>query len=295
MVNNVSLESIPAFLAVVEQGSFTRAANHLDVSTAWISKQVGMLEQQLGVQLLLRTTRSVRLTDAGEHYYQSSKRGIDLLKLAAEEAQQSQTELRGAIRVNALGGLFGEQELAPVINQFLLQHPDVSLELDFSSKRVDLIEQDYDLVVRMGELSDSELISRPLVKYRPVCAASPKYVAEFGMPKHPNDIKQHRCITGSLKQWTFIRGGEKLNVHVSSCLSSPNGYVMMRAAIDGLGIANLPDYYLSEPVEQGELIEVLPEWQERSIQISLLYPKHRYRVSRVQALVDYLIASFADR
>ncbi len=285
------------FLSAAELGSFSAAAHSLGVSRARMSQVISHLEHQLGLQLFHRSTRVISLTSAGEAFYQECRKGIDQLQFAVESAQEMRTTLSGSIRVNAVGGLFGEQILAPYLAQFIKKHPSVHLELDFSSVREDVIEAKYDLVVRMGQLEDSSLIGRPLTSYQNHAVASPDYLRNAPTLLHPKDLATHSLINGSVKKWTFYSQGkhsEVLDIPISANIQCSNGHVGRRLALEGLGITRQPSYYVKQDLLEGKLIQVLPDWTLAPSTANLIYPKARHPTTRVKALIDFLLDAFAD-
>lgn len=292
-MNNPSSRGIRAFLLVAECGSFTAAAEVSGFSKANLSQLVTQLEAALGVQLLYRTTRSLRLTEVGEGYYQRCKQALRQLDAASEWASQSTDELRGRIRMNAVGGLIGEALISPLVMQFQQRHPEVRVQLDFSSVKVDLIEDQYELVVRMGALPDSTLVARTLGVMTTRYVASPDFLARHGSIHEPEDLKSLSLIYGSVDHWLFRCGQEQrvVNVNPDISLKMVSGRVMRQAALAGLGVTRLADVYCQADIEYGDLVEVLPSWSETT-PISLVCPPIRHQLSRVRALMDWLCNGF---
>lgn len=284
---------IAEFILVARLGSFSKAALQLNLSRARVSQLISALEREVGVQLLHRSTRSLSLTAAGEVYFERSQRGVEQLAYAIESARDSHNAINGLIRINSVGGLFGEQILAPLLTQFMQLHPDIKLNLSFSSIRVDLIDAQYDLVLRMGQLKDSSLIARKLCVYENHLLASPQYLRDAAPLESPVDLSQHKLINGSVSTWQFTqyKTKRKIEVAVESVLHCANGHVAMNAAMDGLGITRQPNYYLGNQLHKGALLALLPDWKLMPTELSLLYPKARYAQPRIQSLVEFLIHS----
>jgi DNA-binding transcriptional LysR family regulator len=277
------------FVTVVETGSFTAAADKLHSSKASISQRVSDLEHRLGVQLLYRSTRKLRLTDAGESYYQSCRQGLELLEDGALAAQQLQHHLQGKIKINSLGGIFAEQWLAPALLEFRQEQPNIDIELDLSSQREDLLSSPFDIVFRMGELPDSSLQVRVLSQLNTHVVASPSYLAANGQPQHPEELRHHQCICGTVSQWPFQKNKQKLLVSVSGSFACPNGHVLKQAALEGLGFIRTHDMYLRDALADGRLKSVLEDWQELSQPLWMVFPPARYRSKRVTKLADWLV------
>ena len=285
------LKGIFEFITVVEEGSFTAAAETLGTTRSRVSQVITALEQQVGVQLITRSTRSMHLTDVGERFYQQCRRGMTLIDQAIDQAQEDQKQLVGKIRINSVGGLFGEKILAPLIISFMQEHPGIDVELDFSSTQVDLIADHYDIAIRMGDLPDSTLIARLLCSYKSYVCASPEYEKKYGRVSHIKDFQHHNIISGSVRRWRFFRNidNEQDDITIKGSLFCPNGNVARLAALSGLGIARLPGFYVEEDIKSGQLIEIMDNWHIPDSRVSIVYPQARYRIQRVQELIDYLL------
>jgi len=290
-MNNLSWRAIRSFIYVAESGGFTAAAEASGFSKANLSQQVSELELALGVQLLYRTTRKIRLTEIGEGYYQRCRQAMAQLDSAAEWAAQSTQELRGVIRMNTVGGPLGESLLAPLVIDFQRQHPGVQVDLDFSSVRVDLIDSHYDLVVRMGELPDSSLIASRLHQVTTRYVASPQFLSQHKAIEQPSDLHSLPLICGSVDHWQLTRGSETYRLKVEQGIRVASGRVMRQAALAGLGVTRTADVYVQADITAGRLVEVLPEWSE-STPLTLVCPPLRYQLLRVRALIDWLKMHF---
>ncbi len=287
-----NLQGVTEFIEVARQKSFTAAAESLSLSRPRISQIISQLEQRLGVRLIRRTTRTVQLTEAGALFLNQAERGMSLLEQAFEELQHATMQLKGRIRINAVGGYFGEQLLWPALSDFQKTHPTVELQLDFASHHVDVIAEQYDLAIRMGRLTDSALVARPLFQVANYTCASPDYLAKYGQPDTPKSLCDHRLIHGSNTRWSYLHrdsGVEEL-FHAKGEIQCPNGWVQRQACLDGLGIARLPAYYVQEALQQGTLLSLLTEWQAEPSQVSLIYPEARHKLYRVELLITHLLA-----
>lgn len=288
-----NFQAIHVFVAVVETGSFSSAATHLGMTRSRISQIISALEKRVAAQLIIRSTRSMHLTEAGQLFHEQCRRGLGLINSAIEQLEEDRADISGRIRINSVGGHFGEQILAPLVLKFMALHPGVQVELDFSSQQVDLITDHYDFAVRMGELQDSTLIARPLANYESFLCASPRYLQQHGQPKDPRELSKHKLLTGSVKKWRLFRQASRekdhMDITVKGSLDCPNGHVMRQAALANLGIAYLPAYYVADDIRQGKLEPLLPQWWHGQSHVSLVYPQTRFKIRRVQLLINYLL------
>ncbi|MBA4503690.1 LysR family transcriptional regulator [Marinobacterium marinum] len=286
-------EAVEAFVEVVQQGGFSAAARKLKVSPSHISRLVARLEAEMNTQLLYRTTRTFRLSDAGEHYYRQCR---DLLQgfAAAEEALAGfQSEPSGNLRVTC-ATTFGERFLAPQLNDFMQQYPKISLDLYLTNRQIDLISEGYDLAVRMGTLKDSSLLARRLCNRREYLCASPDYLQRHPMPHTLAELNRHNCLLGSNPWWLFSENGQRRELKVAGNWRSNSGPALLDAARKGLGIAQLPDYYVEPALARGELISMLEQYRYPFSGVWLVYPQARQRSPRLQVLCDFLLERFKE-
>jgi len=294
MTNNIYWTGIRAFVAVAEHGSFTGAAEALGSSKASLSQQVTNLEKNLGIQLLYRTTRQLRLTPQGEGYFKRAQAAVIQLQTAADWATQDAQALSGDIRVNSVGGVIGEELIAPLLIKFQQQHTGINIQLDFSSPKVDLLNSEYDLVVRMGAMPDSTLVARPLKTITTRYVASPEYIKNHEAINQPDDLKNQSLIYGSIREWRFSKGKKISSINAQQGFHISNGRVMREAALAGLGIARLADIYVTEDLNQGRLLELFSDWDINQTPLHLVCPPARYQLNRVRALSDWLINGVAQ-
>lgn len=294
MKKDLSYSDIKSFLVLVEEGSFTNAAEKLQCSRSQISKQLAQLEANLGVSLLVRTTRTQHLTVAGERFYESCKKSFAGIDLAVDRAIESAGELAGEIKINSVGGVIGENIIGPLVSDFMTAHPEIKVKLDFSSQRVDLVSGDFDFVFRMGELVDSALIARKLVELKVGTFASPSYLEQYGAPQEPKQLSEHKCISGSMKQWIFsnVDNGKSQEVNVKGDLECKNGRVMLYSALSGNGIIRVPEIYCAKEVAEGKLEPVFSEWQTKSTPFYLVYLKDKHQPARIGAFKQFAVANF---
>jgi len=295
MKKKTSLLDIRTFVVLAQSGSFTRAAEVLMCSRSHISKQLAQLESDLGVTLLTRTTRSQKLTPQGEAFFQRCQRSLQGIDIAVDRVLESAESLYGVIKVNCVGGPIGEDIIAPLVNAFMTAYPQISVELDFSSRRVDLVSGEFDFVFRMGELEDSALIARKLTDIHIDTLASPGYLRAHDRPDTPKELKHHRCITGSMHYWAFVNlnNGKKLEVPVSGHLRCKNGRVMVSSALAGNGIIRVPELYCRRELNRGELVPVFTDWKVQSTPLSLVYLQDKHQPLRLQTFKDFVVAEFA--
>ncbi len=292
-------ESLRAFTQVVEQGSFAAAARHLGVSRSAVNKLVGKLENDLGVQLLQRTTRRVSPTDSGLAFYDRSVEILAALAEAEQAVSQLQTEPRGPLRINA-PMTFGTQHLAPAIAEFAAQYPELRLQLTLNDRLIDPIEEGFDLTVRVAIPPESPaLIVQRLAPVQRLLCAAPGYLAAQGMPRHPDELRDRPCLhygylaTGN--QWQLQGPTGAIAVPIDSTLCSNNGEVLREAALHGLGIALLPSFIVAPALAAGQLQIVLPDYQPTPIWLSLLYPNHRHLSAKVRLFSEFMQVRFGDR
>jgi Transcriptional regulator len=281
-------DGINEFVCVVETESFTAAAKRLEVSVAHISRQVNQLEDRLGAKLLYRTTRKLRLTEVGEVYYQHVRKILDDMQAAERAVMEMEGKPTGKLRITA-PVYYGEYFLAPLVNDFLLQYPQLDLELKLTNETVDLVKEGYDLAIRLGTLDSSSLMCRKLARRTQYLCASPAYLATHGTPQTLADLANHRCLGGSLDHWRFLENGKLRNWRVGSAWSCNSGLALKDAALKGLGIVQLPDYYVQAALAQGSLVSLLESHRLPDDGVWVVYPQNRHLSPKVRLLVDFLV------
>ncbi len=281
-------DGINEFVCVVETESFTAAAKRLEVSVAHISRQVNQLEDRLGAKLLYRTTRKLRLTEVGEVYYQHARKILDDMQAAERAVMEMEGKPTGKLRITA-PVYYGEYFLAPLVNDFLLQYPQLDLELKLTNETVDLVKEGYDLAIRLGTLDSSSLMCRKLARRTQYLCASPAYLAAHGTPQTLADLANHRCLGGSLDHWRFLENGKLRNWRVGSAWSCNSGLALKDAALKGLGIVQLPDYYVQAALAQGSLVSLLESHRLPDDGVWVVYPQNRHLSPKVRLLVDFLV------
>lgn len=287
------------FAQVVEAASFSAAARTLGLSKSAVSKQVGRLEARLGVQLLHRTTRRLSLTEAGAVFYEGCQRML----AEAEAAERAVTHLaaapRGHLRLNAPMS-FGVLHLSPHLPDLLRRCPELTLDLALNDRLVDLVEEGYDLAIRIGRLPDSSLIARRLAPSRTVLCAAPAYLEAHGIPDRPRDLKRHACLLysyqadGEAWRLTGPEGAER--VAIAGRFRVNNGDALRQVALGGLGIARLPTFIVGDDLRAGRLQRILPDWEiAAEAAVHAVYPATRNLSPKVRAAIDFLAERFGDR
>lgn len=277
---------------LAEQGSFTRAAERLEVSKAAMSQKIKELEQQAGVPLVTRTTRTLRLTSAGEKLVEELRVPFAQIEQSFFSVRDSAGPLRGLIRVTAPVA-FARQQLVPHITAFLREHPQVRVQLEVSDRLVSLASEGFDLAIRHSEMLPDTHVALPLCATRALVVASPAYLRQYGQPQTPLALSEHQCLYyprgTETPRWTFCRDGdsEKIVVNVSGPFATNNSESIRDAALQGLGIALLPDFSAQAALDDGRLVEVLPQWQT-----SGAFAKNLYIVRPWAAQVPRAVSGF---
>ena len=290
-------EDLQAFVAVVEAGSFTAAAERLNTAKSAISRRVSALEERLGVQLLRRTTRVLNLTETGSSFYEHSARILADLNEAEAAVQQEHGELRGTLRV-ALPLSFGVRHMCTPITAFSMLHPKVEFDLDLNDRRIDLIEEGVDVAVRIGRLQDSSYIARRLFDMRSVICASPHYLSVNGEPQTPGELRHHRCLVYSNlpdpNKWTYLdRDDKKQTIEVKPIMSASSGDFLANAAAHGMGLVIQPTFIASESIRRGNLVPILTDYEWPVTPAYAIYPPTRHLSYRVRAFIDFLAERFS--
>ncbi|WP_271273735.1 LysR substrate-binding domain-containing protein [Aliamphritea hakodatensis] len=280
-------EGVSEFVAVAERGGFTPAAAQLGISTAQVSRQVTALEKRLATKLFYRTTRKVSLTEAGEVYYQHCRQVLEGLEEAERALSQLQSTPRGKLKITA-PTTYGETRITPLLNDFMRRYPELEVHCRLTNQKVDLIEAGFDLAIRLGQLEDSSMMARRLATRTLHVCASPEYLAAHGVPETPEDLAAQHCLQGNLGYWRFAEAGVERNVRVSGPLHCNSGQVLLDAALKGLGVVQLPDYYVQDCLANGTLTELLVPYQPPEEGIWALYPHNRHLSPKVRVLVDFL-------
>lgn len=288
------LTAMRVFVEVAATGSFSTAADRLEMSRAMVTRHVGALEQWLGARLLQRTTRSVTLTDAGEHCLRRSQQMLALMADVEEEASHQDGPLRGQLRITCSVS-FACAQMAAAVVDFLALHPRLKIDLNASEGALNLVEARIDLAIRISAEPDPALIGRVLAPCRSVLVASPAYLARQGVPQSPAGLAAHRCLTYAnfgRSVWRLSRGAEQVEVGVSSHFSANEATTLLHAALAGGGLALQPTYLAHPHLADGSLQRVLPDWTPPDMSIHALYTSRRHLSPAVRGLLDFLAARF---
>ena len=289
-------EEIHTFIRVVEAGSISGAADRMGVAKSAVSRRLKELEEHLGVELFHRTTRQMNLTDTGRAFYHQAVRILDDVLEAEHATSQAHGTLKGSLKI-ALPSSFGLMHIGPAINKFLKEHPQVEFDLDFNDREVDLIQEGFDLAIRIANLPDSSLIARRFAPVKTVMCASPDYLEQMGIPRSPDELIEHQCLVYSLlrdyEYWHLsdIRGNE-IRTRIRPYLKASTGEFIRDAAVAGLGIVLIPTFIAYKEIERGTLVPVLKDYKPPQINAYAIYPQTRHLSQRVRTFVDLLVKRF---
>lgn len=285
------LESIRTFCKVVEAGGFSSAANQLGTSVARVSKLVSSLEQRLGARLLHRTTRSVTVTEVGEQYYHSIRPAVSEINDVESNLSHLTEQVSGKLKV-ALPLDYGRIVIAPLMAEFCQLYPELHLELEFNDAHSNLVDEGYDLAIRISKLKDSSLIARPISNMKLVTAASPTYLAQAPKLEIPADLAHHQCICytvpTTVNQWRYHQGTTEELVQVNAAIGVNNGDAAAQLARKGCGVILQPDFVVQPYFETQELVPVLTDYNNARFEIFAAYPARKFVPFKVKKLVEFL-------
>lgn len=296
-VANINLlDGIAVFVTVIKTGSFTAAAHALGHSTSYVSKEVTRLEKRLGSRLLNRTTRTISLTDAGRAYYDRCNQIV----IDAENAERSINQLqdlpRGLLRINAPSS-FGSKYLLSVLTQFMHHYPEVKVEVEFNDRIIDIVAEGYDVVIRVGEIKDTNLVARKFTSSCGVVVASPDYIKRKGYPEIAEDLIHHDCIAYSLLPaptlWEFHKNGVRSAVTIEPRALCNSAEIEVAMVCQGIGITRLPLFTCEQEVADGRLKVILEDYDQIKLDVFAVYPHRQYLTAKVRVFVDYLVDAFA--
>ncbi len=279
-------DGIDEFMAVATTSSFTRAAALVGMSPTHVSRSIIALERRVQARLFHRTTRTVRLTDTGQTFFERCER-------MAQERDEAialigeQGEPQGQLRVTCSTAM-GERFVAPIIRRFAMHHPKLNVIIDLSNRVVDLVAEDYDLAIRTGHISDPRLIATQVASRTLYTCAAPSYLAHAGTPTQVADLQSHECITGSSSTWHFMAEGNEHLHHPKGRFRCNSGHAVVEACISGLGICQLPDFYILPPLKHGMVEILLDEFQPPDEPIWAVYPRRCHLIPKVQSVVECL-------
>ena len=294
------LSVIESFVKVAELNSFSQAAARLNTSKSVVSRHVAALEAQLGLRLFHRTTRSLTLTEAGRGYFERVSQILLDLQDADQAVSHLQTTPRGRLKVSAPMS-FGFLHLAPALGDFLGEYPELEVDVTMSDRFVDLVEEGFDLGVRIGALADSSLIAKRIAPIRRVICASPRYLAAHGTPEVPQDLRAHQCLCNSNQpggghDWRFnMPEGKSVIVPVKGRLALNNGDALRVAALNYLGLVDIPTFIVGGDLKAGTLVSVLDAHVPQSLALHAVYSHARHLSPKVRAFIDFLATRFGPR
>lgn len=292
---NAKFEEILAYVHVVELKSFTKAAEMLGVTKSSLSRRVANLEKRLGVQLLQRTTRQLYLTQQGEYYYERSQQILADVDEMENTTIDAQKEIKGRIKI-ALPLSFAQQDLTQLLSEFVIENPNIDLIIDLNDRQIDLIEDRFDLAIRIGQLKDSTLIAKKLGEIHFVTCASPDYLKAKGVPKTPFDLKHHKGIYyGNSPEsviWVYSIDGKQINCAPIKSLVANNGHFIAQCAINNVGIIRSPHFIVKQYLESKKLVPILMEYEHKKEGVYAVYPPGRMISARIRKLVECIEKKF---
>lgn len=284
------------FILIARLKSLSGAARALDLTPPAATKRLGLIEQRLGARLVNRTTRSVSLTPEGETYLRYATQIVAQVRQMEDDISGSRSDPHGLLRINATLG-FGRTTIAPLVSDFAKRFPNVEIQFEVTDRPIDLVEEAFDMAIRFGELPDSRLSARRIMSNRRFLCASPRYLERFGTPERVEDLVQHRCIIHRQNDdaygvWRYMQGDRTEALKVKGALSSNDGDIVLRWALDGHGILIRSEWDLAKYVQSGRLKLVLPETVLPSADLFVYYPSQRNQTARARAFIDFLIDHF---
>ncbi|MCZ2723721.1 LysR family transcriptional regulator [Marinomonas sp. 15G1-11] len=292
-----TFSAIPVFVAVVENGSFSKAAEALGTSKSAVSKRISLLENTLGVKLLHRTTRRLSLTEAGEHYFQHAHKAIAAATEGIDAVTQLQGKPKGILKVSTPMS-FGRLHLAPLVTDFLNHYPEIKLNIIMDDKKIDLVENGFDVAIRAGDMQDSTLVARRLASCRSVVCASPAYLKRHGTPSSPDELTQHNCIRFAYdhygNEWVFKKQNQCKKIKVNGNYQVNNSEALQTAALAGLGIAKIPTFVIGQDLSKKQLIPLFEEYTLPMQTFYAVFPERRHLPAKVRVFLDFIIEKLAS-
>lgn len=284
--------SMRMYVAVVDGGSFAAAADKLDVSRAMVSKQVQKLEEHLGTRLLNRTTRRLSVTETGREFYERSVQIVSDVEEAQQIAGQMTRTPQGVLRVT-IPLSYGQHRLAGIIGDYTQAYPQVHLDISLSDRKVDLVDEGFDLAIRIGAMPQSDLVARKIGGVRSMVCAAPAYLEKHGAPRTPADLATHACLgytlTGTGTEWRLEGPDRTVAIPISGPIRADNGDIIRLAALRGAGIVFQPQFIIGDDVDAGRLVRVLPDWQSVELGVYAVYPSRKHLSAKVRTFVDFLV------
>ena len=287
-----SLSDVAVFVQVVDSRSFTAAAEKLGMSKSVVSKYVTRLEDRLGARLLNRTTRRLSLTEVGRAFYERSREGLREIEEAELEVSRLQAEPRGVLRINSPMS-FGILHIAPALPGFQAKYPELDIDMSLDDRRLDMVEEGFDVAIRIGELPDSSMVARRLGQCRHVVCGAPGYFERHGIPTRPEALREHRTLTfkyhDSPGEWRFLNSsGDYESVVIDSTIEANNSLALREAVLQEAGVTLIPTFVVGEDIQQGRLQAVLQDYRAMEFSIYALYPQRRHLSPKVRAFIEYM-------
>ena len=296
MAQNI-LMGMQVFTKVVELKSFAKAADKLDMSRGMASRYVSQVEEHLGVRLINRTTRHLSLTEAGSAYYEKA---MQVLALVAETEHMAENDVaapRGTLRITS-SQAFGGSLLGEVMSAYLKENPEVKIRSFLCERMVDLVDEGYDLALRVADTLPPGLIARPFTTIRMVVCAAPEYLQRHGTPSHPHELTSHNTLNFADseidKEWTFKKDGESVGVKLQGNFFANNGNILCNAAVGGLGIVYQPTFLVHEHLRSGRLVRLFDDWQTDEMKAYIVYPNRKFLLPKVRTFIDFIVDYFGD-
>ncbi|OAN11001.1 LysR family transcriptional regulator [Photobacterium jeanii] len=295
----MDLNSAAMFAQVVDCGSFTQAAEALDMTKSTVSRKVAELEKHLGVRLITRSTRQLTLTQEGENFYRSCSEMLEIMSQAELEVSANQDLIRGRLNI-AMPVELGQKVLGKYINAFLKEYPQVTINLELTNRDVDLIADGIDVYAQVGPVNDSSMVARPFHESKRIIVASPEYLVQNGHIHHPSDlVSPHHQVKVSnvvkLPYWELTQDEQQEIVNLPYRLRVNTITSALMAVVDGLGIAMLPEFICRQHIEEGRLVRILPDWELPTVAVSFIYPQRQLIPKRLRVFIDYMIERFEQR
>lgn len=291
------LENMGMFIRIVEAGGISKAADQLDIAKSAVSRRLSELESHVGAQLINRTTRKSSLTDAGSQYYIRAKNILEEIDKLDEQTRGEKTKLEGTLKLSVPLS-FGLLHLSALIDEFARLHPNLSIQLDFSDRHIDLVEEGYEMAIRIGNLADSSLQAKRLTRIRQVVCASPSYIAKHGEPKSLTELTHHQILDYSLRNEPSLqlpdKNGKKIKIDINAKIKANNGDFLKQMAIGGHGITIGPTFIAYQELRTGQLVTILNDHKLPDIHAYAVYPQNRFLSQRCRLLIDFIAEKFGD-
>ncbi len=288
----IDKNAMALYVKVVENNSFSRAAQREGVPVSTVSRKISGLEKSLGVRLLERSTRKLRMTEIGQDYYERCRRGLEEFETANSLVRDQQAEVSGRLRLSVPPSL-SDVVIIPLIEAFQARYPNAIVNCLVTDRHVNHIEDGIDISLRVGDLKDSSLVARRLLRYRSVLVASPGYLARAGAPKHPNELPLHALVAFSRWEpavtWELENNGETYKVNVQPRIAINDYTGVQSAVINGLGISEIPSILCGKDIQDGRLLEVMPDWQFSPVTLSAIYPSNRNLSRLIRLFKDFCV------